>query len=189
MQERGKQKDRWVRGGAVCLIAIGFILMSATMASAASPGRAFSVIKFWPADNVVTVDVPSACPASRPGCVWRLTVSEPESPAQTVVGTAQGTSGVLTVAYPADFCGVLQADVSVGPAPWRKAVGHRHTIQTAACGPVTQATGGVPPTQNATQLPFTDVVSAGSTAADAQATLPFTGLDVRPLAIAGMSLV
>jgi hypothetical protein len=97
-------------------------------ASASSRDRSFAVIKFWPSRNVVTLDIPSACPDSHPTCVWVLTVNEPETPAQTLVGTATGTSGVLTVAYPDDFCGVIQADATVGPAPWKIQFGHRAAI-------------------------------------------------------------
>jgi hypothetical protein len=43
-----------------------------------------------------------------------------------------GTSGVLSVPYPASFCGVLQADALFGPSQ-RKMVGIRHQISTCDC--------------------------------------------------------
>jgi hypothetical protein len=152
-------------------------------ASASSRDRSFAVIKFWPSRNVVTLDIPSACPDSHPTCVWVLTVNEPETPAQTLVGTATGTSGVLTVAYPDDFCGVIQADATVGPAPWKIQFGHRAAIHTGSCNPVAARSA----------LPFT-ASSPIPTLADAMAKtepaqLPFTGISLKPLTIVGLSLV
>jgi hypothetical protein len=208
-----------------------------------------------------------------------LQVNEPDIPAQTLVGVATGTSGVLTVAYPKNFCGVIQADMFVGPAPWRLIVGHQQMIQTGVlqnggCCPPTSAataqsaqpavapstpqsastaqsarstprrgrlghattpvshhartghhatrattgttsttttttqaatpstpqattqdvtcepiTGAVNTVPAASQLPFTGEVSTVPATATAQATLPFTGLEVKPLAIAGMALI
>ncbi|HEX7442814.1 MAG TPA: hypothetical protein VF320_02945 [Acidimicrobiales bacterium] len=109
-----------------------------------------------------------------------------------VVGTATGTSGTLTIAYPRDFCGVIQADALIGPAPWRSKVGHQRTIQTAAsCSPAqlpfnggnralrTEAgTAALASAGNPSQLPFDGNLTQ----------LPFTGMDVKPLTILGVTL-
>jgi hypothetical protein len=184
------------------------MLIGSGTASASGRG-AFPIIKFWPTDKVVTLQIPSPpCRGEHlPGCVWMLTVNEPNVPAQTLVGTAQGTSGILTIAYPKDFCGVIQADAAVGPAHWSLVIGHRATIQTAeVCDPVTAPTtvspATAPPPPAATppantpqaQLPFTGSASTSTTNAAlvAQTTverLPFTGVDVKPLAIVGTFLI
>jgi hypothetical protein len=265
----GKRGRRTMRRGAVaaCLVALGLLIPTTGVASASSPVGAVADITFWNNDNVVTLNVPSLCPTGNPNCVWMLWVNEPDIPAQTVVGRATGTSGVLTVAYPADFCGVIQADVLVGPAPWRLMFGHQASIQTGACDcPVAPAASSVgsgsgqtrsgrhatirrspaggpararrslagddAPTRRSTargpgtsqrspvdgqattpaaicnpttaitdevntvpantvppstsQVQFT---STASTVSAPDATLPFTGMDFRPLVIAGSSLV
>ena len=84
--------------------------------------------------HVVTLAIPSSpCRSDHKAiaCNWTLSVDEPDVAGQPVVGTATGTTGVLSVTYPA-FCGLLQADALVGP-PQRKEVGHRHVINTCDC--------------------------------------------------------
>jgi hypothetical protein len=209
MRERRRSKSRrWLAVAAVGLVALGVALIGSGTASASASGRgAFPIIKFWPTDKVVTLQIPSPpCRGEHPpGCVWMLTVNEPNVPAQTLVGTAQGTSGILTIAYPKNFCGVIQADATVGPAPWSLVIGHRATIQTArVCDPVTAPTTVTPTTAPPTttppanapqaQLPFTGSASTSTTDAAlvAQTTverLPFTGVDVKPLAIVGTFLI
>ena len=206
MRERRRRRSRWLAVASVGLVALGVALIGSGPASASGRG-AFPIIKFWPTDKVVTLEIPSPpCRGSHPpGCVWRLIVNEPKVPAQTLVGTAQGTSGILTVAYPENFCGEIQADAEVGPAPWSLVIGHRATIQTAAvCDPVTAPTTVTPTTATPTttppattptaQLPFTGSASTSTTnpVLVAQTTLerlPFTGVDVKPLAIVGTFLI
>lgn len=276
MRERDRRAGRW--SIAACLFALGSLMLTAGVAAASSPAGGVAAITFWNNDNVVTLNVPSVCPTGNPNCVWMLSVNEPDIPAQTVVGTATGTSGVLTVAYPTNFCGVIQADVLVGPAPWRLMFGHqasiqngscncpavqaaspvapasvgpaprqtragryattrrspargsvttrrsplrgsattrqspargsaatRHapvhgpgtttrsavsseaTTQATTCNPITDAVNTVPAAPTSTdQLPFT---STASTVSAPDATLPFTGMDVRPLVIAGCAMI
>ena len=142
--------------------------------------RTVLAIKFIPAANEVTLTLRTQpCPVSRPDCVWMLLVNEPYTPARTVVGRATGTSGTLVVSYPADFCGILQADAIIGPVPWRIVVGRKRAISTSTCQPAA-----------ASQLPFTNTAATVGTqgARHDPAQLPFTGLDVRPFMIIGMAL-
>ncbi len=162
MRERGGARVSRRRAAvAVALFAVGVLLLTAGAAAASSLAGAVATITFWNNDNVVTLDTPTMCPATNPQCVWKLQVNEPDIPAQTIVGVATGASGaVLTVAYPTNFCGVIQADVFVGPSPWRLVVGHQQAIQTGTCCPSgTTATAQVTPTAQAAQTAQT----AGST--------------------------
>jgi hypothetical protein len=225
--------NRWLAVAASMMVALGSMLVIEGTASAATPVAHFPVIRFWNAYERVTLDVPARawCPKSKPKCVWELFVNEPDIPAQTVVGIATGTSGVLMVDYPAHFCGVLQADAIVGPSPWLLEYGHQKMIKTgASCDPNTTTTTGVPTsttkphststtttkphstttttkpkvhvvTTTTVKLPFTSTtapaavaataatVNASTTSAPATAQLPFTGADVRPLAILGTLLI
>ncbi len=214
MQEGQRSTSRRLALAAVGLAALGSVLVGSVVVgsapASASARGAFAVIKFWPANNVVTLQIPVPPCRNRPAnCVWKLMENEPAIPAQTVVGTVTGTSGILTLPYPTNFCGVIQVDawVESSPAaagPWSYQIGHRATIQTAqSCTPVTPGGGDAtttptitkpPPAAPAAQLPFTGSPPTANSdpvlVAKAQPTqLPFTGVDVKPLAIVGMSLV
>ena len=134
MQTRGRRVNRWLAAVAAALIALGSTFVIVGTASASAPVGHRPVIKFWPNYNVVTMTVPLRvwCPKSKPFCEWQLYVNEPDIPSQKLVGTATGTSGILTVNYPKHFCGVIQADALVGPAPWLFQFGHKRTIQYRA---------------------------------------------------------
>jgi hypothetical protein len=209
MQEGPRSTSRRLAVTAVGLAALGSVLVGSAPASASARG-AFAVIKFWPTYNEVTLEIPVPPCRNRPAnCVWKLMENEPDVPAQTVVGTATGTSGILTVPYPTNFCGLIQADALVesnpdGASPWSFQIGRRTTIQTIpTCTRVTP-TGNEPTTTTTTtkppaaappaQLPFTGSASTSTTdsvlVAKPDATqLPFTGVDVKPLAIVGASLI
>jgi hypothetical protein len=236
MTSRRKRANRWLAIAASVMVALGSMLVIEGAASAATPVAHFPVIRFWTAYHRVTLDVPARawCPKSKPKCVWELFVNEPDIPAQTVVGIATGSSGVLMVDYPAHFCGVLQADAIVGPSPWLLEYGHQKMIKTGSCDPHTTTTTGVPNSTSTTRphststtttrprstttttkpkhhvvttttvkLPFTSsttpatvgavaataAVNASTTSAPPTAQLPFTGADVRPLAILGTLLI
>ena len=133
MHERGGRADRWLAVVAVFLVALGATMIFSSTASASARVSWYPVIRFWNTYDVVTLAVPVRCPPSKPShCVWYLVVNEPDIPAQTLVGEASGTSGILQVHYPSDFCGVIQADAEVGPAPLLFFVGHKMDIQTGS---------------------------------------------------------
>jgi hypothetical protein len=158
MQTRGRRVNRWLAAGAAALIALGSTFVIVGTASASAPVGHFPVIKFWPNYNVVTMTVPLRvwCPKSKPFCEWQLYVNEPDIPSQKFVGKATGTSGILTVNYPKHFCGVIQADALVGPAPWLFQFGHKRTIHTGRnCDPNTTTTTKPPHTTTTTGAPNT----------------------------------
>jgi len=133
MQKRRMRGSRRASVAALVLVAMGLVVMASSVASASVLLNHFPVIKFWSASSEVTLQLPQpACPVSRPGCEWTLLVDEPDVPAQTVVGMVSGTSGILTVAYPPDFCGVIQADAILGPDPTKLEVGHQVVVTTAS---------------------------------------------------------
>ncbi len=102
MTSRRKRANRWLAVAASVMVALGSMLVIEGTASAATPIAHFPVIRFWPAYHKVTLNVPARawCPKSKPKCVWELFVNEPDIPAQTVVGIATGSSGILMVDYP-----------------------------------------------------------------------------------------
>jgi len=211
MQEGQRSTSRRLIVAAVGLAALGSVLVGSVVVgsapASASARGAFAVIKFWPAENVVTLEIPVPPCRNRPAnCVWRLMENEPDVPAQTVVGTMTGTSGILTLPYPTNFCGVIQADALVesspgAAGPWSFQIGRRTQLYPPTCTPVTP-TGNEPTTTTtkpaaptpAAQLPFTGSPPTATSdpllVAKAQPTqLPFTGVDVKPLAIVGASLI
>jgi hypothetical protein len=232
MQDPGNKRRRVLAAAAATLIIFGAMLLSAGTAGANARVTNFARIKFSDAAGQVTLKLPTACDS----CTWMLSVNEPEAPGQPVVGTAIGTvdtnSGVLTVAYPSGFCGVIQADAFLGPAPsWDLRVGHKQTIQMDPCttttttttststtttttsttttvAPTTTTSSTLAPVTKATsQLPFSNSASSsttttspvvvaavsgtpgGTATSPTPATLPFTGLDVKPLALIGTALI
>ena len=135
----------------------------------------------------VTLTLPAQCPGTRPNCEWILYVNQPITGAE--VGTAMGTTGILSVAYPADFCGVIQADAVVGPIPWRREVGHQRAIQTTAkCSP-SSLPGDAGNPAPATTVGATTTNGSGTGPHAALAQLPFTGMDIGPLSTTGIGLV
>ena len=148
------------------------------------------IIGFDDADHLARLVLPNPpCPPDT-GCVWMLRVNEPEVAGGPLVGSVTGTSGILTVAFPA-FCGVIQADALVGPAPWRIERGIRETIDLCTSPPNVTPTANTPeksPASELSSVPFTASTTPGHTDPTG-AQLPFTGLDVRPLGLLGAGLV
>ncbi len=98
---------------------------------------------------------PAASPAvSPPACVWKFFLNEPKLSVD--VATVFGTQGTLTLDYPPNFCGVIQADAYVGPSengPWVAKRGWQHTINdcttptpTPPSAPTYVPPAGGPPT-------------------------------------------
>jgi hypothetical protein len=110
------------------------LLLLAVPAPAGAAAVPYSQVNFDDQARMVTLIIPTpACQvvAHTTSCNWELFVNEPDVPGQPVVSAVFGTSGVLSVPYPA-LCGVLQADALVGSPP-RKDVGHQHEINTCNC--------------------------------------------------------
>ncbi len=159
-----------------------------------------AVLDFVASENVVRLKIPTPpCPVTFPNCQWMLFVNEPDVPAKTIVGFVTGTSGILTIAYPTNFCGVIQADVYVGP-PWHLRFGRKNTIDTAhSCNPppvpsnppsvVPAAASGTAPA-SATPAPATPAATvAPQPAKPGPSQLAFTGAEIVPLAIGGLALL
>jgi hypothetical protein len=204
------------------LLVAGFVLLlfSATSEYAAwsAPDNPFSaVITFDDAAQAVQLTIPTpACPASQPQCEWRFFLNEPKL--HVDVATVYGTSGILTIDYPSNFCGVIQADAYVGP-PWVAKRGYQHTIEdcaavtTTSTEPPSAGAASEPPTTTTTtastppptppdaaasatvpalatpQAPTPSTTPAGSPGGAKPTQLPFTGSDIKPFLLIGWSMV
>ena len=180
-------------------VVVGVPLAGTGVATAALRPHHFVVVKFVPSANQVTLQIPTPpCRHGPPGCVWRLLVNEPFVPGEPLLGTATGMSGLLTVTYPSTVCGVVQGDasgMSTGSMRWRYKVGHRMTIvcpvTRTAHPPAVTPTAVVTSSQPLTGSPSTSSPPASShtVQAPAIAPLPFTGIDIKPLALIGLAMV
>ena len=113
---------------AVAVTVMAAVAFGTAWGAPGSPSSA--VITFDDGAQQVTLQIPSpACPATQPGCQWKFFLNEPKLSVD--VATIYGTSGTLTLAYPPNFCGVIQADAYVGP-PWVPKRGWQHTIKDCA---------------------------------------------------------
>jgi len=171
-------------GSVIVLITCSVTLGGAAWSAADSSSG--PVITFNDAAQQVTLTIPTpACPTSQPDCQWKFFLNEPKLSVD--VATIYGTSGVLTLDYPKDFCGVIQADAYVGP-PWVPKRGFQHTIEdcepppttTTTTEPPTTTTTAPPPTTSTTAPPVPPPPSGPSVQPPAQApppaptALPFT---------------
>jgi hypothetical protein len=112
---------RTIAIGIAILGALTFVLASASPAGA----RTFVKIRFHSDHVTLTIPKPSCRPThGTTSCQWTLAVTENLGPE---TGRATGTTGSLSVPYPANYCGVIHAAAIVGP-PIRKEVGHKTTI-------------------------------------------------------------
>jgi hypothetical protein len=194
---------------AIAMVTLGMVAAISGTASASVTPNAFPIIKFWSTSNQVTLQVP-ICDGRRATCEWMLFVNEPYVPGQTVVGEVVGSSGVLTVPYPADFCGVIQADAILETNPVRLEIGHQAAVTTAAnCPPITKntvptpkplpgTTGSDPPSPTGTGTGTATPTGTGTAtltndpahaAAVEAAQLPFTGIDIKPMGYIGVAMV
>jgi len=129
------------------IVAVGSVLALVALSMAfgggavsASDSSSTAVIVFDDAAQQAKLIIPTpACPASQPDCQWKFFLNEPKLSVD--VATVYGTSGTLTLAYPKDFCGVIQADAYVGP-PWVAKRGFQHTV--ADCTPTPTPTPAPP---------------------------------------------
>ena len=147
---------------AMTLVAIGAALISAGEAwSAPVVHYRYPVLRISAANQQAQLRIPvPACPTSNPDCVWMLFVNEPNAPGQPVVGMVTGTSGVLTVAFP-DYCGLIQADALIGPAPWVLKRGVHRVID--GCTDPTTTTTTSSTTTTSTEPPTTTTTSSTTT--------------------------
>jgi len=114
---------RTITIGIALLGGLTLILASAPPAGARTDAK----IRFKADHVTLTIPTPPCRPThGTTSCQWTLAVTENLGP---VTGRATGTAGALNVPYPTNYCGVIHAAAIVGP-PWRKEVGHRHTIGT-----------------------------------------------------------
>jgi hypothetical protein len=203
----------------VMAMTVGAALLAAgSTAGAAGPGP---VITFDDANNVVTLQIPDPpCPTTEPGCVWKFFLNEPKvSVDVSTVYSTQG--GTLTLAYPQNFCGIIQADAYIGPSangPWTPQRGWQHQLPDSDCTPtpptppsgpvqpvippdgpqttpvVTTPPVTVPATTQAASVPVaTTTPSAPVTpvvkAAAEPTSLPFTGVNLMPFVLSGVTCV
>jgi hypothetical protein len=150
------------RIAAVVCAGITLIGMSVAMEVAAwgvSGSPTSAVITFDDAARQVTLTIPTPpCPALQPDCQWKFFLNEPKL--HVDVGILYGKSGTLTIPYPPNFCGVIQADAYIGGPPWVPKRGWQHTIEdcTPPEPPVTPVTPVTPATP--TTAPTTTTISS-----------------------------
>jgi hypothetical protein len=204
-------------------VVLGSMLVSAafgaTLGWAARPAAAsqFATISFDDAARQAQLVIPTPpCPAAQPDCQWQFVLGQPDL--GTIVGEVTATSGTLTISYPPDFCGLLQADALRGP-PFRVLQGAKHTIPASNCSPpvsitttstttttTTSTEPSVPPIVSGTQtqpsapsatppsaLPFTATPAVAPTSVAPTSVsptqLPFTGVNTKSIWLMGLTLV
>jgi hypothetical protein len=144
--------------GILCL-AVGLSIIGFAIAGA-DP----ATLQFDDSAQLVELSIPTpACVAD--GCQWQLQVDNPAT--NQVFGSASsGEAGsIITVPYPSDFCGTIQADVFVldneTGAPHLQ-FGHQHEVNTCETPSTTTTTIGCPP-DNRPALPTCAVTSPSTT--------------------------
>ncbi len=180
-------------GAAATAVALTAGTAWAAGASVPGPQLAFDA----PQQQASLVISAPACPTSNPGCEWMLFMNAPLVPNAPVIGEVTGTSGRLTIPYPTDFCGVIQADALIGRAPfvgaaaWTYVSGMRTSISTCqsgsggGTGPNGGGTGPNALSLQSTSLPFTASASpTGGTGGTVPSQLPFTGSNLPPILVA-----
>jgi hypothetical protein len=151
---------------------------SAIMAGTASAST-HAVITFGETSVTLTIPTP-ACPTTEPTCQWKFFLNEPKT--HVDVATVYGTSGTLTLDYPADFCGIIQADAYIGGPPWVPQRGFQYKIPSSQCvTPLTPPPSGGSTVQPPSQLPGTLPTGSGAdTPAPATTPAPVTTPDALP---------
>ncbi len=182
MREHGRRVHRRIASLAAVVIVMGATQAAMGVATAAARPSKFVVLRIDPPAHRVTLQVPTpSCVHRPPGCVWLLAVDQPYTAGDPRLGTATGTTGLLTVTYPASVCGVVQADAEVtvpgrtaGSERWRYTVGHRVDLPCPPTGPTTPD-----PTTTTTHPTGGSTSPTGTTgpppATSGTASLPFSG--------------
>ncbi len=217
MREHGRRVHRRRAAFAAIVIAVGVTQATTGVATAAPRPNKFVVVRIDASAHQVTLQIPTpSCVHSPPGCVWLLAVDQPFTAGDPQLGMVTGTSGLLTVTYPASACGVVQGDAEVtvpgrtaGSERWRYKVGHRIDLPCPPTGPThpDPTTPAPPTTPSAPTTPTAAVTpvsnpgtptdggttgSGGATPAVKTAVLtqlPFTGIDLTPMVLIGTLLV
>jgi hypothetical protein len=202
---------RIIIASVMAMTVVAAVLAASTTAGASGPG---AVITFSATGATLQIPDPP-CPATEPNCVWKFFLNEPK--VSVDVATVYGTSGTLTIDYPLNFCGIIQADAYIGPTangPWTPQRGWQHPV-TGDCTPDTTTTtttvtppatvppdgpsqgvvtpttvpapAPVPETQAAAVTPTTTVPAMKDGAT--VTTLPFTGVNIMPFILAGVTCV
>ncbi len=182
--------NRWHRitaALAIMMLTVGGSMVTAGVAEGAQSAGARPILIFNSAAQQAQLTIPTPpCPKSDKHCKWMLYMNLPTMPMQPRVGYVLGKSGTLTIDYP-KFCGQIQADALVGPAPWIYKTGIRtqiHTChETTTTTTTTTSTTSTTTTTTTTTRPTTTsstvppVVAASSTTPTTAATssaLPFS---------------
>jgi hypothetical protein len=140
----------------VTLIGLSVAMQVAAWGASGSPTSA--VITFNDAAHQVTLTIPTpACPTTQPDCRWKFFLNEPKL--HVDVAILYGTSGTLTIPYPPNFCGVIQADAYIGGPPWVPKRGWQHTIEDCTT-PVPPVTPVTPSTPTSTSTSTTSTISS-----------------------------
>ena len=216
--KKGSVFTRMVAIVSAVIALIGLSLIMGGAAWSAADSSSTAVITFGDAAQQAQLIIPTpACPALQPDCQWKFFLNEPKLSVD--VATVYGTSGTLTIDYPKDFCGVIQADAYVGP-PWVAKRGFQHTIEdctpptttttappatttstepltpsttstTAATPPLISASKSPPPTEPPAPPSATSPVATPASVpiSATPAQLPFTGVNVKPLWFIGLTFV
>jgi LPXTG-motif cell wall-anchored protein len=180
-----------IQGAVVKRIIIASV-MAMTVVAAVAAGGAWGapssssgpVITFDDMNNVVTLQIPDPpCPASEPGCVWKFFLNEPK--VSVDVSTIYGTeAGTLTLAYPQNFCGIIQADAYIGPTangPWTPQRGWQHQLPDSDCTTSTTTTSTTQSTVTTTDVPTTPTdVPPSQAGSSAAATVPVATTTTNP---------
>ncbi len=172
---------------ALVLVASGTAMVSTGAAWASSKTHQhirpravdYPVFRFDDYFGAVELIVPTpACAKSDPGCEWMLYVNEPGVKGAPLVAWRIGTSGILTVMYPPDFCGGIQADALIGPASWVRKASAIHHIYTCESSTTTTSTSSTSTTSTSTTT--TSTTSTTSTTLPATTTTASTSSTVPP---------
>jgi hypothetical protein len=163
-----RKVKRTIAVGIAILVALTVVLASAPPAGA----RTFVKIRFHSDHVTLTIPKPSCRPThGTTSCQWTLAVTEGLGP---VTGRATGTTGSLSVPYPANYCGIIHAAAIVGP-PLRKEVGHKTTIG-GTCPPTPVTTPPAP----VNAMVVANQSTAQSTGPHSQPAAQGSGLSVLP---------